>query len=156
MAEHYVLLKWLHVVGATVIFGTGLGTAFHFWITQRRENAAAIAAAARSTVLADYFLTLPAVILQPATGFALAIAAGYPLASTWIVAGIALYVLAAACWIPVVFIQIRLRDIAQRAARDGTALGPEFARLVRLWTMLGWPAFIAMAATFWLMIARPA
>jgi uncharacterized membrane protein len=139
-----------------LIVGTGLGTAFHFWITQRREGAAAIAAAARSTVLADYIFTLPAVILQPMTGVGLAWIAGYPLHSTWIVASVALCVLAAACWIPVVFIQRRLCDIAQVAAAKGVTLDPEFHRLVRRWVLLGWPAFIAMAAILWLMIARPA
>jgi uncharacterized membrane protein len=153
--EPYVVLKWLHVAGAMIIVGTGLGTAFHFWITQRREDTAAIAAAARSTVLADYLFTLPAVILQPITGVALAWMAGYPLGSTWMVAAIALYVLAGACWIPVVFIQRRLRDIAEASARAGTAPGPEFERLMRRWTALGWPAFIAMAAILWLMVARP-
>jgi uncharacterized membrane protein len=150
-----LVVKWLHMLGAAVIFGTGLGTAFHFWITQRRESAAAIAAAARSTVLADCLFTLPAVVIQPVTGFALAAMTGYPLRSTWIVGALVLYAIAGACWIPVVFIQVRLRDIAEARARSGEPLGEEFARLVRLWTILGWPAFIAMAATFWLMIARP-
>jgi uncharacterized membrane protein len=152
----YLVVKWLHIVGATMIFGTGLGTAFHFWITQRRENVAAIAAASRSTVLADYLFTLPAVILQPLTGWALAKMAGYPLTQTWIVSALALYAVAAACWIPVVFIQIRLRDLSQGSASSGEPLPPEFARLVRRWIILGWPAFIAMAGTIWLMIARPA
>jgi uncharacterized membrane protein len=152
----FLLVKWLHVLGAAVIFGTGLGTAFHFWITQRRENVAAIAAAARSTVFADYVFTLPAVIVQPVTGIALASMAGYPLLSGWIVSALVLYAAAAACWVPVVFIQIRLRDIAEACVRSGEPLGEEFARLVRRWTILGWPAFMAMAATFWLMIARPA
>ena len=154
--DAYLFVKWLHIAGAMVIVGTGLGTAFHFWITQRREGAPAIAAAARSTVLADYIFTLPAVIVQPVTGVALAWMAGYPLRSPWIVAAIALYALAAACWIPVVFIQRRLRDIAEAAAATGAALDPQFHRLVRRWILLGWPAFIAMAAILWLMIARPA
>ena len=152
----YLALKWLHIVGAAVIFGTGLGTAFHFWITQRREGVAAIAAAARATVLADYLFTLPAVILQPLTGLGLAAMAGYPLTSTWIVSAFVLYLVAGACWVPVVFIQVRLRDLAEASARDGSPLAPEFGRLVRRWTLLGWHAFIAMAATIWLMIARPA
>jgi uncharacterized membrane protein len=153
--DAYLFVKWLHIAGAMVIVGTGLGTAFHFWITQRREGTAAIAAAARSTVLADYIFTLPAVIVQPVTGVALASMAGYPLHSTWIVASIALYVLAAACWVPVVFMQRRLRHLAQAAAEKGVALDPEFHRLVGRWVLLGWPAFIAMAAILWLMIARP-
>lgn len=116
MIETYAMVKWLHVTGAAVILGTGLGTAFHFWITMRREGPAEIAAAGRSTVLADWIFTLPAVILQPLTGIAL----------------------------------------AAQSARAGTALAPEFHRLARFWVALGWPAFIAMAATVWLMVARPA
>ena len=156
MVELYAFIKWLHVLGATVILGTGLGTAFHFWITMRRENPAAIAAAARSTVLADFVFTLPAVILQPVTGLAMAKAAGYPLTATWILGALALYALAAACWVPVVFIQVRLRDLAQESARVGRALPPGFHRLARIWFALGWPAFAAMAAILWLMVARPA
>jgi uncharacterized membrane protein len=153
--DAYVLVKWLHVIGAIVIFGTGIGTAFHFWIAIRREGAAAIAAAARSTVLADYFFTLPAVILQPMTGLALAHMAGYPLSATWLVWALALYALAAACWVPVVFIQIRLRHLAEESAAANADLPPAFRRLSRWWLALGWPAFIAMAATVWLMVARP-
>jgi uncharacterized membrane protein len=122
----------------------------------RREGPAAIAAAGRSTVLADWLFTLPAVILQPVTGILMARAAGYSLTATWILAAAALYALTAACWIPVVFIQRRLRDLAEESARSGAALPPEFHRLARLWFALGWPAFIAMATTLWLMIARPA
>jgi uncharacterized membrane protein len=156
VGELYLPLKWLHIVGATVLFGTGLGTAFHFWYTMRSGSVAAIAASARATVLADYLFTLPAIVLQPATGMGLAIAAGYPLASTWIVASIALYLVAGACWVPVVFIQLRLRDIARRCEREGQVPGADFARLARAWFLLGWPAFIALAVVFWLMIARPA
>ena len=152
----YLVLKWLHIVGAMVIFGTGLGTAFHFWITQRRESVAAIAAAARSTVLADYLFTMPAVILQPLTGLGLAAMAGYPLTSTWIVAAFVLYVVTGACWIPVVFIQVRLRDLAEGSVRDGTTLDPEFGLLVRRWTVLGLHEFIAMADKIWLMVAPTA
>ena len=152
----YLVLKWAHIIGATVIFGTGLGTAFHFWITQRREDSRAIAAAARSTVLADWIFTLPAVILQPLTGLGLAHMAGYPLGSTWLVAALVLYGIAAACWIPVVFIQLRLRALAEASVREATPLGDDFTRLVRVWVLLGWPAFIAMLAIFWLMVARPA
>jgi hypothetical protein len=82
----YLALKWLHVLGAMLIFGTGLGTAFHFWLAHRTGDAALVAAAARSTVIADFAFTLPAVILQPLTGFALAHTAGYPLDAPWIVA----------------------------------------------------------------------
>jgi uncharacterized membrane protein len=154
--ELYVALKWAHVIGATILFGTGLGTAFHFWMAHRTGDARTIAAAARVTVIADYAFTLPAVVLQPLTGMALAYAAGYPLASRWIVASVLLYLLAGACWVPVVFIQRRLRDIARRCAAGGTALSSDYQRLWKWWFALGWPAFLALAVVMWLMIARPA
>jgi uncharacterized membrane protein len=156
MGEWYLPLKWLHIVGATVLFGTGLGTAFHFWHTIRTGNVAAIAASARTTVLADYLFTLPAVLMQPATGVALALVAGYPLASTWIVASVVLYLVSGACWVPVVVIQVRMRNIAAECERAGRALDPGFHRLARAWFALGWPAFFALAIVFWLMIAKPA
>lgn len=155
MAELYLPLKWLHIVGATVLFGTGLGTAFHFWYTIRTGSVAAIAASARTAVLADWLFTLPAVVLQPLTGLALAHAAGFPLTSMWIAASIGLYLLAGACWVPVVFIQLRMRDIAAACEREGRDLDPAFHRLGRVWFALGWPAFIALMIVFWLMIAKP-
>ena len=156
MSAHYVLIKWLHLVGAAVLLGSGIAIAFHLWITVRGKDAAAIAAAARATVLADFVFTLPAIVLQPLTGAALAWAMGYPLGSPWIVASFALYLVAGACWIPVVFIQLKLRALAEKSALEGSPPGDEFHRLARLWFVLGWPAFLAVGAIFWLMIARPA
>lgn len=152
----YLALKWLHVIGATIIFGTGLGTAFHFWLAHRTRDAALVAAAARSTVIADFAFTLPAVVLQPITGVALARTVGYPLDAPWILASLALYVVAGACWIPVVVLQRRMRDVARRSAADGRPLGPEYYRLARAWFALGWPAFAAVAILIGLMVARPA
>ena len=152
----YLALKWLHVLGATVIFGTGLGTAFHFWLAHRTGNAALVAAAARSAVIADFVFTLPAVVLQPVTGWALARTAGYPLDAPWILASFALYLLAGACWIPVLVLQWRMREIADRCAAEGTPLGPDYRKLARAWFALGWPAFIALVIVIGLMVARPA
>ena len=154
--EWYFLVKWIHVVSATLLFGTGLGTAFHFWFTCRGGVPAAVAAAARATVVADFAFTLPAAIVQPASGLMLARIAGYPLDSRWLLATYALYGLAAACWIPVVFIQLRLKDIAAARAAQSQALGGDFHRLYRAWFWLGWPAFLAMVAILWLMVSRPA
>ena len=154
--DAYTSVKWLHVLGAAILFGTGLGTAFHFWLAWRSGRIAAIAAAARATVLADFCFIVPAVIVQPVSGFALAEIAGYPLASSWIVISIALYLLIGACWIPVVFIQMRMRDLAERLLADAGMPDPALERLARIWFLLGWPAFIATGAIFWLMIARPA
>ena len=151
----YLALKWLHVLGATVIFGTGLGTAFHFWLAHRTGNAALVAAAARSAVIADFAFTLPAAILQPVTGWALARTAGYPLDAPCILASFALYLLAGACWIPVLVLQWRMREIADRCAAEGTPLGPDYRKLARAWFALGWPAFIALVIVIGLMVARP-
>ena len=156
MPDLYVFLKWLHVLGAVVLFGTGVGTAFHFWMANRSQDVHAIAVAARTTMIADYAFTLPAVILQPATGFAMAILAGFPLASSWIAISFALYLLAGACWIPVVVMQIRMTRLALAAARDGTPLDDDYRRLYARWFALGWPAFIALVIVFWLMVAKPA
>ncbi|QJR16288.1 DUF2269 family protein [Usitatibacter palustris] len=151
----YLALKTVHILSSTVLFGTGIGTAFHFWWAYRSDRVPAIAAAARSTVIADWLFTTPAIVIQPATGLALALSIGFPLGTPWIAWSIALYLLAGACWVPVVFIQMRLRDIANASERDGTSLPPSFHFLFRAWFILGWPAFIALVAVFWLMVAKP-
>jgi uncharacterized membrane protein len=155
MVEHLVFLEWLHILGAAVLFGTGLGIAFNFWLALRGADVAFIAAAARATVIADFVFTLPAVVLQPVTGIGLALGAGYPLLAPWIVYSTFLYLVAGACWIPVVFIQVKLRDLALKSLHGGGALPAEFHRLARTWFVLGWPAFLAVIAIFWLMVARP-
>ena len=152
----YLALKTVHIVSSTVLFGTGIGTAFHFWWAHRSGHVPAIAAAARSTVIADALFTSPAAIIQPATGIAMALYAGFPLGTTWIAAAFVLYGVAAACWIPVVFIQVRLRNIANACERDGAPLPAEYHRLFRIWFALGWPAFAALVAVFWLLVAKPA
>jgi len=151
----YLALKVVHVVSSTVLFGTGLGTAFHFWFAHRTGNVVAIHHAARSTVIADLVFTTPAIILQPVTGIAMALLAGHSLLATWIAASIVLYLLAGACWIPVVVIQLRMRDLAAACARDGLALPPRYRALARTWFVLGWPAFAALLAVCWLMVAKP-
>jgi len=152
----YALLKFVHVVSATLLFGTGLGTAFFMWMSHRTGNVVAIAAAARITVLADWLFTAPAVIVQPVSGVLLMRLVGYPFDTSWLLAASVLYVLAGACWLPVVVLQLRMRDHAARAARDGGPLPPQYHRCVRWWFALGWPAFLAVLATFWLMVAKPA
>ena len=151
-----MILKVLHVISSTVLFGTGIGTAFHFWMAHRSGNVVAIHQAARTTVIADWVFTAPAIVLQPATGLVLAHLAGFPLHAFWIVASVILYLVAGACWVPVVVIQLRLRNLAAACVRDGSALPPEYFRLARLWFALGWPAFGALVAAFWLMVAKPA
>lgn len=155
--ELYLATKFLHVLGAAILFGTGLGIAFFLFMAQRREGPAAIAATLRIVVVADYVFTATAAIAQPVTGFLLVHLGGYALGQTWIVASLALYVLIGACWLPVVVLQIRMRDLAEQAVAAGEAtLPPRYHRLARIWFWLGWPAFLSMLVIFWLMIAKPA
>lgn len=155
MSSLYSLLKFVHILSATVLFGTGLGTAFQMWSVQRSGDARAIAAVARQAVWADFLFTTPAVIVQPLTGFGLVWMTGIDPFSPWLVAAYALYVLTGLCWLPVVWIQLRLRDLAAEAAASGAVLPPRYHRLWRIWFSLGWPAFSAVLGIFWLMIAKP-
>jgi len=151
----YALLKFVHVVSSTLLFGTGLGTAFFMWTTHRSRDVAAIASAARITVLADWLFTTPAVIVQPLSGVWLMRLAGFAPTTSWLAAAIALYLVAGACWLPVVALQLRVRTLSAAAVRDGTPLPPAYFRCMRWWFALGWPAFAAVMATFWLMVAKP-
>lgn len=155
MPELYHLLKLLHVLGATVLFGTGAGIAYFMLMAHRSRDVAAIAHTARIVVIADMLFTLSAVIVQPITGVALAHVAGYSLTDSWIVASAALYVFIGLFWVPVLFFQTRMRDLALASLRSGEGLPAEYDRLFRIWFVFGWPAFLAMIAIFWLMIARP-
>jgi uncharacterized membrane protein len=152
----YLVLKWLHVIGATVLLGTGAGIAFFMLRAHTTRDPKIIAAVASIVVLADYVFTLSAVVVQPVTGYALAAAVGYPLDSLWIVASLALYVFTGLFWVPVVFMQKRMRDLARAASEAGSPLPEEYFRLYRHWFAFGFPAFFAVLAIFWLMIARPA
>ena len=151
----YLLLKWLHVVGSTVLLGTGAGIAFFMLMAHRTGDARVIAGVARIVVRADYLFTATAVIAQPITGALLARTVGYALTEGWILASIALYLLTGAFWLPVVWMQSRMRDLAAAAASAGEALPAEYHRLFRRWFAFGFPAFTAVLAIFWLMIARP-
>jgi uncharacterized membrane protein len=151
----YLALKTLHVLGATVLFGTGAGIAFFMLMAHRTADAKLIAHTAGVVVIADLVFTATAVVLQPISGAALAMIAGYPMFGGWVGASLALYVLAGVCWLPVVWIQLRLRNLAREAAASGTPLPPAYHRLWRVWFALGFPAFAAVAAIIWLMTAKP-
>ncbi len=152
----YSLYKTVHILSSTVLFGTGLGTAFHMWRADRTGDVRVIANAARQTVLADWLFTAPAVIVQPLTGFLLIYEAGYALNEAWIMLSLGLYVLIGACWLPVVWLQIRMRNLAAAALDDGAKPPPLYRRYMRLWFALGWPAFLSVIAIFALMVFRPA
>ncbi|TFI59557.1 DUF2269 domain-containing protein [Sphingomonas parva] len=151
----YFFLKWLHVIGSTVLLGTGAGIAFFMLMAHRTGEVRVIAGVARIVVIADWVFTATAVVAQPITGVLLARTTGYSLAEGWIVASIALYLLTGAFWLPVVWMQARMRNLAAAAAAGGTPLPAEYHRLFRWWFAFGFPAFTAVLAIFWLMITRP-
>jgi uncharacterized membrane protein len=151
----YFVLKYLHVIGASVLLGTGAGIAFFMLVAHRSGDARTVAAVARIVVIADYLFTATAVVLQPITGAALVWLVGYSFGETWIVLSLILYVITGLFWLPVVGMQIRMRNLAAAAARDGQPLPPEYHRIFRKWFAFGFPAFASVMVVFWLMIARP-
>ncbi|HZP78739.1 MAG TPA: DUF2269 domain-containing protein [Pseudolabrys sp.] len=151
----YLLLKFLHVLGAIVLLGTGAGIAFFMLMAHRSGDAAHIAKTAATVVLADVLFTTTAVVVQPLSGALLAREVGLPLTQGWLLGSIALYLIASAFWLPAVWLQIRMRDLAADAASHGNALPEGYRRLFRLWFVFGFPGFGAVIAILWLMIAKP-
>jgi uncharacterized membrane protein len=151
----YEAVKTVHILSATVLFGTGLGTAWFMWRADRSGDVALIAATARNVVVADWLFTTPAVIVQPLSGLWLIHLVGYAPTEPWLLWTYGLYALAAVCWLPVVRLQIRMRDLATTARANGESLPPEYHVLARAWFLLGWPAFLAVVIIVWLMVARP-
>lgn len=149
-------LRWLHVIGACVLLGTGAGIAFFMLMAHRTGQPALIAHTAHIVVIADWMFTASAVIVQPITGALLAHAIGWSLGEGWIVLSLALYVITGLFWLPVVWMQHRLRDLAREAADVGAPLPEAYHRMFRLWFACGIPAFVAVLTIIWLMIARPA
>lgn len=148
-------LKYIHIIGATLLFGAGLGTAFHMWAANRSGDVAAIAVVTRNVVRADAMLIAPAVIAQPVSGILLAFERGYPLDSGWILVSLALFGFTGVCWLWVVWLQIGMARLARAAVASRSPLPDAYHRNYRLWFILGWPAFIAVLAIIYLMIFKP-
>ncbi len=151
----YFALKFLHIIGACVLLGTGAGIAFFMLAAHLTGDPPSIAATARIVVIADFLFTATAVVAQPVTGVWLAAVVGYPLTEGWIVWSIALYVVTGLFWLPVVWMQMRMRDLAVEAVRTGLPLPKAYHRLFRWWFAFGFPAFAAVLGILWLMITRP-
>ncbi|MCZ7447606.1 DUF2269 domain-containing protein [Agrobacterium rhizogenes] len=149
------LLRLAHVIGATVLFGTGAGIAFFMVMARRTANPALIAHVAGTVVIADTIFTATAAIIQPVTGYFLARIIGWPLTEGWIALSLGLYVFTGIFWLPVVWIQIRLRDIARDCAATGQTLPAQWFRLYRIWFACGFPAFFAVLGIIWLMLNKP-
>ena len=150
--DPYLTAKWLHILSSTVLFGTGIGTAFQMVWAMRSGDIRAIHTTARGVVIADWLFTTPAGIVQPVTGIWLVWLLGYSLTEPWLIATYVLYLIAFLCWAPVVKLQIRIRDLTA----DMTTLPSEAKRAFKIWFALGWPAFAALVMVFWLMVNKPA
>lgn len=151
----YLLVKWLHILSSTVLFGFGAGTAWYLWNAHRTRDPATIASVGTMVVRADWIFTGTSGVVQPVSGLILLHLLGISLTESWVLASIALYLIAFACWVPVVGLQIRARDLARAALETGQPLGADYDRTMRLWFILGWPAFLGLTAVFWLMVAKP-
>lgn len=151
----YELLRFAHVIGATVLLGTGAGIAFFMVMSNRSKDPRLIAHVASIVVIADTIFTATAAILQPLSGYLLARQVGWPIHEGWVAWSLGLYVFVGAFWLPVVWMQIRMRDLAIAARDAGTAL-PAYHRLYRWWFAFGFPAFAAVLAIVWLMLTKPA
>ena len=153
--DSFLLFKWLHIISSVALVGIGFGSAFYLYFTNRSRNMAAVAEVSRLVVRADYWFTTPAIVIQPVTGVMLASAGGYSLTETWLLITYTLFVLAGICWLPVVWLQIRMRDMASEAVENNNELPSIYWLYAKWWTILGMVAFPAMLAVFVLMVFRP-
>jgi uncharacterized membrane protein len=150
----YLSLKYLHILSMVLLFGTGFGSAFYKWMADRSGNLAHIAVVNRHVVLADWIFTTPTVIFQPLSGLWMVYWLGLPLTTPWIAISLTLYVVAGLCWLPVVWLQIRMRNIANAALMSQTALPAQYWGYARVWFWLGVPAFGAMLLVVLLMVFK--
>ena len=151
----YLIIKTIHIISSTILFGTGIGIAFFMFRSYFTKNLHEKLYAARGTVIADYIFILPAVIVQPLTGLWLVWQSGYGWMDLWLTTTYGIYIIAGLCWLPVVWIQIKLKNILIECVDKGTELPPLYHKLFKVWFFLGWPAFVGLVAVFYLMVAKP-
>lgn len=151
---YYFTLKLIHIISSTLLFGTGLGSAFYFWRANQSGNYQAMSFAARNVVIADWVFTTPAVIIQPITGFLLMYVLNLSVTTTWIILSLGLYVFTGLCWLPVVWLQIKMHQQLEHALANNEKLPAIYYRYYRIWFFLGWPAFIAVIVIFYLMVFK--
>ncbi|AOB31304.1 hypothetical protein AKI39_12310 [Bordetella sp. H567] len=153
-----VIVKWIHILSSTLLFGTGIGSAFYLLAATLHGDARVVAPVARFVVRADWMFTATTAVIQPVSGAWLAWRYGLGMEATWIRISVVLYGVAIACWLPVVWLQLKLRDAAQSVApAEGAGpvpLPPSYLRYFRVWFLLGIPAFLAFVCIFYLMTAK--
>lgn len=150
----YLLLKTLHIVSSTFLWGTGVGTAFFMLVAHLNGDASAIRVTTRTVVYADWLFTTPTIIIQPVTGILLMNQMQFPMTSTWFYVVVGLYALMTICWLPVVYLQYRMK-LATEGLVTGDLLPPVYYRCMRWWVTLGVPAAVAMVSLFFLMVYKP-
>ena len=151
----YLIAKWLHILSSTLLFGTGIGSAYYMLMTSLKRDPVAVASVVRFVVIADWLFTTTTIVFQPLSGLYMMHLARIPLSTPWIVWTFGLYLVAGACWLPVVWIQIRMRRMADEAVARGEPLPPKYFAYLKVWIALGLPAFLALVVVFWLMVAKP-
>ncbi|MCE7031492.1 DUF2269 domain-containing protein [Lysobacter sp. GX 14042] len=151
----YLIVKWVHVLSSTILFGTGVGTAFYLFAISLGRDTRAVATITRYVVVADWIFTASTIVLQPLSGWYLMHLMGLTMEARWIAWSVALFALATACWLPVLWLQVRMRDVANAAATRGEPLPRRYWRYFAWWTALGFPALFAFLAVFYLMVAKP-
>ena len=156
LVTSYFLIKLIHILSSTLLFGTGLGTAFYMWRAHRSGDVRVLMVVSKNVVLADWIFTLPTVIIQPVTGWLMIEQLGLPVSTPWIMWSIALYLLIGCCWLPVVWIQIKVAQHSAWLFNSQRSLDNRIQRLMRWWYTLGWPAFIGVIIVFYLMVVKPA
>jgi len=153
--DYYLPLKLIHILSSTVFFGTGIGSAFYMFMANRRKEIEGIYFAVRHVVIADWIFTTPTVFIQPLTGIALLYVQGYSWTDRWILVSLILYVFAGLCWLPVVVMQIKMRDMARESLQKRTPLPSLYWTFDRWWISLGTLAFVAISVIFYLMVFKP-
>lgn len=152
---HTDLIKWIHILSATILFGTGLGTAYFKWTSDRLSDIATIHQINQLVVAADWLFTTPAIVIQAITGVLLIQSTGYSFNEPWLLLSISLFFLAGTCWLPVVYLQIRMCHLSSNAVTNQQPLQNGYHQLARYWFWLGVPAFSAVVGIFYLMVAKP-
>jgi len=147
----YLILKYLHILSAILLFGTGLGSAFYKWMADRSGSIQHIAITNKNVVFADWLFTTPSVIFQPLSGIWMAHIIGLPLTTPWIMISLILYLIAGACWLPVVYLQIKMKKLSEIAIQTQSQLPQIYWKYTKVWFALGIPAFMAMILVVLLM-----
>jgi uncharacterized membrane protein len=151
----YLIAKWLHILSSTLLFGTGLGSAFYMFFASRSRDPHVAAVVVKYVVIADWLFTTPTIIFQPLSGFFMLHLMGLPIMTPWVLWSLLLYCLAGAAWLPVVWMQIRMRDMARQASLRSEPLPPRYWSYLKRWIALGIVAFCALIVVFYLMVAKP-